>query len=276
MVEQEEKLQLLRDILLIDDRQVANAINERIDAITQTIDTKEKLSEKVDPILDERFKTFIEEIPTTLGPTITKTLKEEIANSKDAVVEALYPIMGQMIKKYIGAEIEKLSEAINQKMAKTFSMEGLKRKVIARFTGQKEGDLLLSELDKPIVNEIFAIQKGSGILLGNYSVSNKVDKDMVSGMLTAIKSFVEDAFGGGNQNLESIDYELYSIHIYNFHSYYIAVVMSGHMTSSFENKLENRVLKVSRKISSKIDSLSRNEVDKILTTLFKTWKAIKY
>ncbi len=272
MVEQDEKLQLLRDILLIDDRQVANAINDRIDAITHTIETKSKLSEKVDPILDERFKVFIEEIPTTLGPAITKTLKQEIANSKDAVVEALYPIMGQMIKKYIASEIEKLSEAINQKMAKTFSMEGLKRKVIARFTGQNEGDLILSELDRPTVNEIFAIQKGSGILLGNYSVSKKIDKDMVSGMLTAIKSFVEDAFEGGAQNLESIDYELYSIHIQNFHSYYIAVVISGHMTSSFENKLENRILKLSRKISSKIDDLSRKEVDEILEKLFNTWR----
>ena len=40
-----------------------------------------------------------------------------------------------------------------------------------------------------------------------------MDEDMVAGMLTAIKSFVEDAFKGGNMELERIDYELFTIHL---------------------------------------------------------------
>ena len=97
--EKEEKLQLLRDILLIDDRQIADAVNQRLDLLTETLEEKEKLSAKIDPIIEERLKNFVAEIPETLGPTITKTLKEQIANSKDEVVEALHPIMGKMIKR---------------------------------------------------------------------------------------------------------------------------------------------------------------------------------
>ena len=271
MVEQEDKLQLLRDILLTDDRLVADAITQRVDTITKTFEERERLSEKIDPIIEEKLKEFIKDIPTTLGPTITQTLKEQIANSQDQVVEALYPIMGKMIKRYIASEIAKLSEDINKKVNNTFSLVSLKRKLTSTFTGAKEGDLMLSELDKPKVNEIFAIQKGSGILLGNYSLSNTVDKDMISGMLTAIKSFVEDAFQGGDQSLESIQYELYSIHVQNFHSYYIAVVISGNYTKSYESILENKLYKVSRKLSSGVNSLSREEVDEVLKSLFKKW-----
>lgn len=272
MVQKEEKLQLLRDILLIDDRQVADAINERIDLIAETIETREKLSEKVDPIIQQRLDEFVSQIPITLGPTITKTLQEQIANSKDQVVEALYPIMGKMIKRYIQNEIKILSENINKKVNNTFSFDAIKRKMRSKFTGVDEGDLMLSELDTPILNEVFVIQKGSGILLGSHSTTATVDEDLISGMLTAIKSFVEDAFEGGNQNLENIEYELYNIHIQNFHSYYIAAVCSGSYTRTFESKLENRLFKLSRKLSPRISNLTRAAADEILEKFFKKWK----
>jgi hypothetical protein len=268
MVE-EDKLQLLRDILLIDDRQIADAITQRIDTISETIEKRDKLSEKIDPIIEIKLAQFVKEIPATLGPTITKTLKDQIANSKDEVVEALYPILGQMIKKYIQHEMKMLSESINKKINSTFSLISLKRKVRSRFTGVKESDLLISELNPTTIAEVFIIQKGSGILLGNYSHMETLDKDMVSGMLTAIKSFVEDAFGGKSEKLEAIEYELHTIHIQNFHTYYMAVVVDGYYTASYENELENKLLKISKKLSPKLHKLSRDSVDKLLEKSFK-------
>jgi len=262
--EDENKLKLLREILLIDDREIARAVSQRLDTISETLDKREKLSQKVDPIIEQRLDEFVSDIPATLGPTITKTLKEQIENSKDQVVEALYPIMGKMIKRYIQNEIKLLSENINKKVNNTFSMAGFKRKVRSAFTGVKESDMILAESNEPVINEIFIIEKGSGLLLGNHSTTETMDKDMVSGMLTAIKSFVEDAFSGGAQNLEAIEYELYTIHIQNFFSYYIAVVVSGNYTRSFESHLENDLLELSKKLSSKIASLSKEAVDDIL------------
>ena len=136
------------------------------------------------------------------------------------------------------------------------------------FTGVKEGDLVLSELSDAEVNEVFVIQKGSGLLLGNYSLTDTMDKDMISGMLTAIKSFVEDAFKGGNQNLEAIEYELYSIHIQNFHSYYIAIVVSGTYTREFESRIENKLLSLSDQLSPQIATLELEEVNSILKHFF--------
>ncbi len=273
MVEEEEdKLRLLREILLIDDREIASAITKRLDEISDTLEKRENLSEKIDPILDDRFKEFVESIPSRLGPVITKTLKQEIQNSKNEVVEALYPIMGKMIKRYVQNEISRLSENINKKVNNTFSLQAIKRKLRAWFTGVKESDLILSEANPPVLNEIFIIEKGSGILLGNFSKTETLDKDMVSGMLTAIKSFVEDAFSAGAQNLEAVEYELYTIHIQNFFSYYIAAVVSGNYTRSFESKIENKLLTLSKKLSPKVSTLTREEIDSFLREFFKKWK----
>jgi predicted nucleotide-binding protein (sugar kinase/HSP70/actin superfamily) len=46
MSKEEEKLQLLRDILLIDDREIAKAIDTRLNTITETLEKKEKLTKK--------------------------------------------------------------------------------------------------------------------------------------------------------------------------------------------------------------------------------------
>ena len=78
---------------------------------------------------------------------------------------------------------------------------------------------------------------------------------MVSGMITAIKSFVEDAFSGKAENLEAISYELYTIHIQNFHKKYIAVVVSGSYTIMYREVLEDKLLDF-------YEALSKNKADK--------------
>ena len=161
-----------------------------------------------------------------------------------------------------------LSEKINNNF-KVFSFNNFKRKVKSKVSGVDQGELLLNELSKATIEEVFVIQKGSGLLLGNYSTTEVIDKEMLSGMLTAIKSFTEDAFNKGGQNLETIEYELFTIHIQNFHTYYIAVAISGVYTQDFENKLEDNLLELSKGLSKKISTLSKEEIDATLLAFFK-------
>lgn len=244
---QDEKLNIIKDILLTDEREFASSIEKKIKLLESTINKKDKLSVKVDPIIDSKLNQFIKEIPETLGPTITEALKTEIKNSQDAVVEALYPILGKMIKRYIQQEMKLLSEKINNQVNKTFSFKHLFRKAKSKATGVKESELIIQEHSNARIEQIIIIEKGSGILLAEYSKNKMADEDMVAGMLTAIKSFVEDAFKKENQNLQYIEYDLYHIHIQNFSSFYIAVVISGAYNVIFKDKLEDNIFKFVKK-----------------------------
>lgn len=159
MVEK-DKVELLRDILFTDDRVFAEKIADRIKIIEKTVNEKDQLSEKVDPIITQRLNEFIADIPKTLGPTITLTLKEEIRKNKDDIVDALYPILGKMIKKYISQEMKILSEKINQKL----SASRWKIKFKSWFTGVKEEEIILSELESANIEQVLLIERGSGIL----------------------------------------------------------------------------------------------------------------
>lgn len=253
-----EKLIKLKELLLNEDRDFAQNILEKLDAIEDTINTPDKLSTKVDGIIDKKLETYTQEIPEKLGPTITKALSSEIKNSQDKVVEILFPIIGKMIKKYIQQEMKVLSDNINYQIQNTLSYKGIKRKVLSKFTGVSEQDMIIAELNEPKVEQIFIIEKGSGLLISSISKQESIDEDMIAGMLTAIKSFVEDAFKKDQQSLELIQYELFEIHIQNFTAYYFAVVISGGFNTAFKNKLENKLFDIASHIKS--DAIDKEHI----------------
>lgn len=235
-MDEKDRLEVLKDILFTDDRQYIEKISERIELLEKTVNEKERLSSKVDPIIENQLSEFTKNIPTTLGPTITETLREQIRTQRDEVVDALFPILGKMIKKYIAQEIKILSEKIDNQFN---FLTRWKIRIKAFFSGKKQKELLLQQLSTAKIEQVLLIEKDSGILKASYSKTRSIDEEMISGMLTAIKSFVEDAFAQKDQSLELIEYELYQIHLQSFVTHYIAVVISGPFGLKSKNKLQD-------------------------------------
>ncbi|WP_396601770.1 cell envelope biogenesis protein OmpA [Algibacter sp. R77976] len=254
---QDEKLSIIKDILLTDEREFTSSIQKKIEILENTVNEKNNLSVKVDPIIDEKLKEFIASMPDTLGPTITEALKEEIKNSQDAVVEALFPIMGKMIKRYVQHEMKLLSERINNQVNNTFSFKRFFRKAKSKAAGVNESDLIIQEQNNALIEQVIIIEKGSGLLLAEFSKNKMADEDMVAGMLTAIKSFVEDAFIEESQNLQYIEYDHFHIHLQNFSSFYFAVVVSGAYNVISKDKLEDKILDFTRK--QKVVNILKNK-----------------
>lgn len=243
----EERLDILKEILLTNEREPDKDILLKIQALEKS---QASLSDRIEPILDKRLSIFVDEMPQTLGPTITEVLKVEIKKSQEAVAEALFPIMGKMIKKYVQSEIAKLNDAISQKINNTFSFRN-------PFGGNTRPEHtaagLLKQEHKAFIEQVVVIEKGSGLLKANFSRSQTIDQDMLAGMLTAIKSFAEDAFERGEMELERIDYQLFTIHLQNFSNYYIAVVISGIYDDIYKDKLEDVLLDFAQFVINKED-----------------------
>lgn len=228
----QDRFELLKELLLEDDRK-----NFKI--LKQEIVEYEKFQHKVSPLIDEKIEDLKKNFPEYFGDTITQTIKIQIRDSQDEVVEALYPIIGKLIKKYIIAEISKLTQAVNETINNKFSIKQILRRL---FKGKRtDADDVFEHVFPPVIEEIFVIEKNSGLLAGNYSRGNIADKDMVSGMLTAIKAFVEDAFHKENQDLEDIKFETFQLSIYNFKTIYIAVATSGVLNSDFKEQLADDI-----------------------------------
>jgi hypothetical protein len=231
-MKEEDKLSLIRDILLTDDREFAEKIDERIKYLETTLNEPDQLSLKVDPIISKKLSEFTKKIPETLGGTITEALKHEIANSKDAVVDAMYPILGKMVKKYVSQEIKILSDKINNRL-------NWRKKIRDKFRFNKNH--FKDSLTPTRIEQVLLIEQKSGVLVGSYSNTKTVDEEMISAMLTAIKAFVEDAYLKKEQHLELIEYELFKIHLQSFVNHYIAIVISGNYLLTSKDKIQNIV-----------------------------------
>ncbi len=254
-MEKNERLELLKKILLNDEQEVTQSLASEIENLKNTINTPEEFAKKINPIVQSKINNFTKE---QLSPLIVSSLKKEIKNSQEAVVEALFPIIGKMIKKYIAHEISLLNERINDKIANAFSFKNLFRAI---FNKKQVVNEVFANATKPHLLQILVIEKDSGILVAKHSREdqNFIDEDMLAGMLTAIKSFVEDAFISEEQNLETINYELYTLHIQNFYNYYITAVVSGPYNATIKDLLENKILDFAQNGISKED-INNSEV----------------
>jgi len=198
--------------------------------------------EELEPYFDDKLKYMQHNFPDLFGEFVTKAIKVQIKESQNEVIDALYPIMGKLIGKYIRVEIEKLSQRIDAQLDKAFSLQGLWLRIKAFFSGVKYEDIILRNTSEAQLEEVFLILEGSGLLLGKYSRTELIDSDIIAGMLTGIKHFISDAFHKGEQNLDTLTYDDYEIVVFNFQTFYIACVLRGQLMAYVKEKLHEHVL----------------------------------
>ena len=177
-------------------------------------------------------------ISEALGSEMGKAIKTQIELEKDAMVDALYPVIGSTISKYM---VEVVQD-INRKVENTLSPEGIKRKVQAKIQGVSEAELIFRESIGYYVQAVFLIAKDSGIVIEEIKreADRHLDSDLIAGMLTAIRSFANDCITSGSE-LDAINYGDWQIPIEVAGYFYLAVVVKGEPSKEFRVKIR-RVL----------------------------------
>lgn len=227
-------------------RVMAPIIDEMIEAKAQ--EDKEGISSALAPILPdavtEQVTNYPGEFAKALAPEMGKAIKEQIDIERDAMVDALYPVIGSTITKYMGEAIA----AINQKVENTLSPEGISRKLRAKFQGISEAELIFKEAMPFSIQGIFLIHKASGLVIAEVQPFGKqhLESEMVAGMLTAIRSFVNDciAQSGNISELDRIDYGNCEIILEVAGYCYLAVVTQGNAPSSFLEKMRSALVTI--------------------------------
>lgn len=198
MSAQNDSFDQLRLILLSKDKEEFYQINDdlRIELLHEIEDLKRQLD---DPI----------------------KFSQKIEGARPQIIDILGPVMGRMIRKYIQSEIEKLNESIQQSKDKFLS------KASWRYWFKRDKEMGIHDLESPKLLEILLINKESGLLVSKFSKEQISDPDVVAGMFTAIKSFVETVFDQESNELGLIDYSDHKILLQTYGSYYYAIIFTG-------------------------------------------------
>jgi outer membrane protein OmpA-like peptidoglycan-associated protein len=191
--------------------------------------------------IKEQIRLDKESIAQALAPEMGKAITAQIELERDAMVDALYPVIGSTISKYMAEAIK----TINEKVSNTLSFEGFKRKIRSKVQGVSEAELILQESIPFTVQAIFLIHKASGLVISEaqHSGNYQLESEMVAGMLTALRSFVNECIvqPGEISELNQIEYGDSKIMLEVAGYCYMAVVIKGEPPQSFIDKVRQTV-----------------------------------
>lgn len=214
----DEALEALREILIDRYRQRITVLQSDVEEIQAILD-----------LLEEQVNDK-EALITTLTPVMSDAINTSIRNSREEMIEALYPITGRLVSRAVSEAMRDLVRSIDHQMRDAFGIENIRRRLLARASGVSTADMLIRSSLPFQVDKIFLIHRESGLLITHLSSTPEEsdDSDLISGMLTAIRDFVQDAFGRGSEGeLDTIQYGDMQILIEAGRYVYIAAVVHG-------------------------------------------------
>ncbi len=221
-------LEELRELLLAEDRESQALLMERFAEMEAALGDDKAFATRLTPYLEGQVEMMQKNFPKLFGKFMGPAIKRQIEEERDVIIDALYPIIGKIIGRYLKEEIRRISEGLDKRLKDPFSWSTIQLRFKSWFSGISYEELLFREMaSRQRLEEVFVIQKDTGLAMGHYALHEVTRSQMVAGMLTGIKNFLEDAFQKNGQELDTLEYEDYHIKIFSFSHFYIATVIEG-------------------------------------------------
>jgi len=181
-----------------------------LERLNKLIQDPETFSEEIRLLLPLSIRKMVENGDVSLQdiqPLMEEALKESIQKNPKTLANILFPVMMPAIRKAVSEDIKQMLDSINTGLEHGFSPSRIIWRLQSVFSDKTYTEIVLSHAYIYQVKQVFLIHKSTGLLLAQVNNKDETDNaeaDMVSGMLTAIKDFVQDSFQQENSELDSI------------------------------------------------------------------------
>lgn len=231
-VSSDDDLLALRSILFQSERQHLDALRAAVTALEHRTSDDSALIESITPVMGD-------------------IIREKIRNNRDEMIEALYPIIGQLVVRAVTEAVRDLARSVDAQMRTTFSFDTLWYYLRARTVGVSSAEAIMRHALAFSINEVFLIHRETGLVLWSTSQAAEggqasADSEIMGGMLTAIRDFAADTIGQGREGqLDEIRYGNQEILIETVSDVYAAVVFEGVEPVGFREQLRSRLVEFS-------------------------------
>ena len=207
------------------------------------------------------FAPAIPHLQRALAPTIEDAITASVRRNPRPLADALFPIIGPAIRKAIAATLNGMLESLNTTLEHSLSWRSLRWRLDARRTGRPFAEIVLLNTLVYRVEQVFLIHRPSGLLLQHLTAPGTAaqDADMVSGMLTAIRDFVQDSFKvAEDEGLQTLKVGDLSVWIEQGPHALLAVVVRGAAPPSLRTTLQQALEAVHAQYSDLLESFDGN------------------
>lgn len=192
-----------------------------------------------------------------LAPTIEESISASVRRNPQPLADALFPIIGPAIRKAIAATLSGMLESLNTTLEQSLSWRSVRWRLDARRTGKSFAEIVLLNTLVYRVEQVFLIHRPSGLLLQHVTAPGTPvqDGDMVSGMLTAIRDFVQDSFRvSADEGLQTLKVGDLSVWIEQGPHALAAAVIRGTAPADLRTALQQAVESVHAQYSDRLES----------------------
>ena len=218
----DEALDELRHLILEPEQKALRKLQERLDNPKQRAYDISRVLPQALVLCSSQNAALAKE----LTPQMDTLISASIGKNSKIFIKTLSRMIGPAVRSAISEKIQ----SMNQALAHSFSIKGLKWRWEAIRTGKSFAEIVMLHSLIFRVEQVFLIHKETGLLLQNVVAQDVVshDADLVSGMLTAIQDFVKDSFKTSNEDgIETLQVGELSVWIEEGPQVLLAVVIRG-------------------------------------------------
>lgn len=192
-------------------RLLLSAETEQLARLSRRLDDLGVRAEEIADVLPRAVRLHHanpSDLVEALEAPVTECVQRSVSRDPSTFANALFPVIGPAIRRSISEALKGLVQSLNQAMEHSLSSKGIAWRIEAARTGAPFAEVVLRHTLAYRVEQAFLIQPDSGLLIENVVDQAAIaqDPDAVSGMLTAIESFVKDAFSSGDdEGLDTVD-----------------------------------------------------------------------
>ncbi|MCB1535454.1 MAG: OmpA family protein [Rhodoblastus sp.] len=244
----------LKQLLLAPETDRLAASEARIEALDKRVGTPDRLEAATSEILVEAFRKAEiarhRELAGAVAPVVVAAIRNEIKNSKDMMVEALYPITGRLVTAAVANAFRDLVADLNERLDRTLSTRYWRLRFRSMMTGRPLSELALAEAQRPELRRLLLLERGSGRLVAAWHADDETDdqSELVSGLIAAITEFASSVYGSRSGELRTLDLGQARVFLRGAPVYLVAAECAGALRPEHEREVDDAFLSLVSRI----------------------------
>jgi OOP family OmpA-OmpF porin len=254
--QEQSEIEELRRLLLPTERARLERVEQRLDARTVTADD---VGAVIAGAIAAGGRSDAEALDAALQDPVSRAMRRSVREDPQSVADALFPVMGPAIRKAIVETVRGMLESTNRAIEASLSVQGIRWRIEAWRSGKSFAEIVLLHSLVYRVEQLLLIHKETGLLLRQVVAPDAAaqDPDMVSGMLTAIRDFVRDSFGGkATDSLDVFQVGELEVLVEDSPRAVLAAVVRGHPPPELRVELERALEAIEARFGTTLDGFA--------------------
>lgn len=245
---QQDDLKDLRELLLRDDRAALDEIRKHLATLQERVGSDPALTEALHPVLLDALTSVQAErgpeLRRLLAPLVVASIRAEVRNSREELVNALYPLTGKLVAASMRDALAKLTDSLNERVENASNPRILAARIRSRLTGKPISATLLRGTERGTITRAIVLERQSGSVVAQWSNTETggSDADMVGGLIAALSSFASQTYAGRNSDLRSVELEGHHLVLRHSPSLMLALDVDGELGAGQQAQIDRLFL----------------------------------